>query len=289
MRNIIVIFALFWGAILYAGCTKCGCTDPDAINYDESAKKDDGSCVYPVDTIVDTPTDTPVDPRSKIVGKYICSRESRPDGSENNIKLEIFPVRTTDKLLRVWDESLNLTFLMTYDKNGNLRDTLLPEGLPGCARYFQTGGIYLYPRIVGEYSSDSLRELNYLWTSEQYIYSGPRVQTYPVVFDTPDYREQWIGTYEGTERSVWYNPDTSYVTTTDVTLEVSLTDNDSVVKIEEIGENPSLKDAYAFFYVKTDGSLKNRSYFSGDSLIINYSLGHSAASGGSVHYYCKKR
>ena len=116
MRNIIVIFALFFGAIIYAGCTKCGCTDPDAINYRKSVQEDDGSCVYP---------------NSKIVGKYICTRKSELENTTDNIVLEIFPVRTSKKLLRAWDSSLDQTFLMTYDNNGNLRDTALAQGLPG--------------------------------------------------------------------------------------------------------------------------------------------------------------
>jgi hypothetical protein len=31
---------------LFSGCKKEGCTDPDSINFEESAKKDDGSCQY---------------------------------------------------------------------------------------------------------------------------------------------------------------------------------------------------------------------------------------------------
>ena len=32
--------------LLFSGCSKKGCNDPNAINYDSSAKKDDNSCIY---------------------------------------------------------------------------------------------------------------------------------------------------------------------------------------------------------------------------------------------------
>jgi hypothetical protein len=32
--------------ITFVGCSKEGCTDPDSINYNADAKKDDGSCQY---------------------------------------------------------------------------------------------------------------------------------------------------------------------------------------------------------------------------------------------------
>ena len=32
--------------LLFSGCSKKGCNDPSAINYDSSAKKDDNSCIY---------------------------------------------------------------------------------------------------------------------------------------------------------------------------------------------------------------------------------------------------
>lgn len=38
-------FALL-GIFLFSSCKKKGCTDPIAINYNENAKKDDGSCLY---------------------------------------------------------------------------------------------------------------------------------------------------------------------------------------------------------------------------------------------------
>ena len=38
---------MIMAASLALGTTSCkkGCTDPSALNYDESAKKDDGSCI----------------------------------------------------------------------------------------------------------------------------------------------------------------------------------------------------------------------------------------------------
>lgn len=44
-----LMIAPLMGAFIMAGtsCKKEGCTDVDAINYDEDAKDDDGSCVYP--------------------------------------------------------------------------------------------------------------------------------------------------------------------------------------------------------------------------------------------------
>ena len=46
MKGTILIIIMFLCAVAFEGCTKCGCTDLDAINYDESAEKDDGSCIY---------------------------------------------------------------------------------------------------------------------------------------------------------------------------------------------------------------------------------------------------
>lgn len=46
-----VCFTLLW-----AGCKKKGCTNPNADNYEEEAKQDDGSCVFTsVESIIDVP------------------------------------------------------------------------------------------------------------------------------------------------------------------------------------------------------------------------------------------
>ena len=44
--NLIITIAIAI-MLVVAGCQKEGCTDPNAINYDSKAKKDNGTCVYP--------------------------------------------------------------------------------------------------------------------------------------------------------------------------------------------------------------------------------------------------
>jgi len=46
MKIITKIFMSSVVALTLFSCSKPGCTDPSAINYSESAKKDDGSCLY---------------------------------------------------------------------------------------------------------------------------------------------------------------------------------------------------------------------------------------------------
>ena len=44
MKKSLLLLSL--GVITLASCKKEGCTDPDALNYNEEAKKDDGTCTY---------------------------------------------------------------------------------------------------------------------------------------------------------------------------------------------------------------------------------------------------
>jgi hypothetical protein len=46
MKKGIILLATVVGLATISSCNKKGCTDPDALNYSEKAKKDDGTCVY---------------------------------------------------------------------------------------------------------------------------------------------------------------------------------------------------------------------------------------------------
>ena len=46
MKKGIILLATVVGLATVSSCNKKGCTDPDALNYSEKAKKDDGTCVY---------------------------------------------------------------------------------------------------------------------------------------------------------------------------------------------------------------------------------------------------
>ena len=46
MKKGIILLATVVGLATVSSCNKKGCTDPDALNYSEEAKKDDGTCVY---------------------------------------------------------------------------------------------------------------------------------------------------------------------------------------------------------------------------------------------------
>lgn len=49
MKNILLFAMLNVVLLLSASCKKQGCSDPNALNYSESATADDGSCILPED------------------------------------------------------------------------------------------------------------------------------------------------------------------------------------------------------------------------------------------------
>jgi uncharacterized protein (TIGR02145 family) len=45
----LVLYAVVLSALTLSSCIKKeGCTNPDAVNYDDDAKEDDGSCIFPI-------------------------------------------------------------------------------------------------------------------------------------------------------------------------------------------------------------------------------------------------
>jgi hypothetical protein len=59
MRKLILFLALTVSVTSIQSCKKKGCTDPVAINFDDKAEKDDGSCTYPPEVIISSDVTTP--------------------------------------------------------------------------------------------------------------------------------------------------------------------------------------------------------------------------------------
>lgn len=292
MRSLVLIIISLLFALSFAGCVKQGCTDPSATNYDESAKKDDGSCIYRKDN----PTQ---DVRTEIIGEYICKRTSEHEGIEDKtVVVEIFPVRTCDRLLRFYDSDLGLTFYMVpryyddgiYYENGILRDTAMHTGIPFDMRSTSYGSFS--NNIHGTFGSDSIW-IDYVWTDEQYAYNGTRIEKYAIEFG-PDYREKWVGSYKGKV----YDSHTgsgAFNSESDAVLDVFITADDRVIRIER-GDSTLWTNAYVSEAGVLDFVNKNEIYgtmggadarFVGDSLNIHY-WNRSASGEWDTEYKCKK-
>lgn len=76
MNKLTNILALtITGLLIISSCSKKGCTDPKANNYDAEAKKDDGSCVLPTDTNTNDSTPTAATYKVKFVFKFDSTQE----------------------------------------------------------------------------------------------------------------------------------------------------------------------------------------------------------------------
>jgi|GEM_PF-336918 len=85
---LLLAITLFIGGISFQSCIKEGCTDSDAINYDEYATDDDGSCIYEGEGIFWTDQDYGFDGiKVYVEGTYVGSitmySSSTPDCGES--------------------------------------------------------------------------------------------------------------------------------------------------------------------------------------------------------------
>ncbi len=80
--NYLLVATLFGFSLTLNSCKKEGCTDEKATNYDEKAKKDDDSCIYP-----EEPT-TPSEPETKTAD--ITGLTKIGEATASSTKLEIY-------------------------------------------------------------------------------------------------------------------------------------------------------------------------------------------------------
>lgn len=90
--------------ITMVSCKREGCTDSSATNYDEKAKKNDGSCIYP--------TPEP-DPRDPYLGNYLVKDSvflNSTFSQEKNYTLQVTTggtISDTIYLNNLWDSGNN--------------------------------------------------------------------------------------------------------------------------------------------------------------------------------------
>lgn len=121
----------------------CGCTDPEAENYDPNAQQDDGSCFYP----------TP---------EVIVPNVFTPNGDMNN---DIFNIKTKNAV-KIEVTILNRWGNVMYDESTDLTTVLFPQlvgwtGItPGGAAAEE--GTYFYKYIVTGINGDTLEGHGFL-------------------------------------------------------------------------------------------------------------------------------
>ena len=128
MKKLVFIsfFVTMLLCISFVGCSKRGCTDPKANNYDESAKKDDGSCIYDyryawIGTYDGTKTTNSwvmtIDDEEEEDGFGYVSYEIGP----NDVTLEVW-LATKDSVLEIKETGENSKDIMFYASlDGNIR------------------------------------------------------------------------------------------------------------------------------------------------------------------------
>jgi hypothetical protein len=184
-----------------ASCNKKeGCTNPSAKNYDPSAKVDDGSCIF--DTLNGTIND-PVDIRAAWIGEYECtkimtsntnSENPRTDTSQTTLK--VYAVNTSDNLLHIIEESIGHNCYVACKNDNTFTDTLI------------NGDSQNRPIIRGSFDGNTIT-LEYIWGQygKHILFSGIKTQTYDFGVN---YREGWLGDYDGRIRCHLYSMDTTY-------------------------------------------------------------------------------
>ena len=115
-KTALLYVLLVFGAAL-TSCKKEGCMDPEAVNYNAEAKKDDGTCVFPVP-----------DHRLAIEGYYITKDSMFIDGVHNGNNTH--------------------TLHVYFDENDVEPDRIFLQGIWGSDKLVNatyTGGVFIIP------------------------------------------------------------------------------------------------------------------------------------------------
>ena len=196
IHYIIAIILLI--VVLLASCNKKeGCTNPSAKNYDPSAKVDDGSCIF------NSTLNDPVDMRAAWIGEYACTKimtsntnSENPHTDTSQTTLKVYAVNSCDNLLHIIEESIGHNCYVACKNDNTFSDTLI------------NGDSQNRPIIRGSFDGNTI-SFEYIWGQygKHIIYNGIKTQTYQFGVD---YREGWLGDYEGKIRCSLYSKDTTY-------------------------------------------------------------------------------
>ncbi|MBQ6276591.1 MAG: hypothetical protein IJK62_07795 [Bacteroidales bacterium] len=202
MKTIHYIIAIV--SLIVALLTSCnkkeGCTNPNAKNYDPSAKVDDGSCIFDAP---DSTLNAPVDIRAAWIGEYACTKiqtthtdTENPRTDTSQTILKVYAVNSCDNLLHIIEASIGHNCYVVCESDNTFRDTLI------------NGDAQNRPIVRGCFDGNTVN-IEYIWGQEglHIIFSGTKTQAYE--FTAADYRDGWIGNYEGKIRYTNYSIDTT--------------------------------------------------------------------------------